>query len=162
MEVDKKQLDFVRHLFSKKRLLKWVWKYSADRISKNIDVIKQQLDLDNSDNSIIVPDNDKVKAIITDVEYSGKTHSSYDLLQLKEIISALGGKQEGTLIVSDKPNVPLMIQLGEDMVILAPKIDTDEVKKEAEKEKEKDKKKDKKEKEQPKDEYENEELGDNE
>ena len=86
--------------------------------------VEDKLKLKTATDSIMIMDSGFVKALITDAKFSGKVHSTYDIGQLREVLALI---KEGTLVVSDNSQTPCIIETESDVVILAPKVDTDRV-----------------------------------
>jgi len=125
MEQDEKGLEFIKRILNNSSLLRWVKKFSADGL-QNKDRAKD-FDVDTNDDSISVSDTGMVKMFFSSSRFDGKTYASFDIKHIKEVLSLLDG--EGRLIINESDNKRLCyIQSGDNVVVIAPTSETDEIK----------------------------------
>lgn len=129
VNMNENELEKLKRMLSNVNLLRWTNKHGADKLTTKVDAIGHTLSLDTNEDSVMLMDTNNVKAIITDSKYDGEVHSRYDIMQLKDIISTLVKDKdiEGTIVISNKPESPMILELGRDVIILAPRTDTDKM-----------------------------------
>jgi len=133
-ETDKEpaHMSWIKDLLNNKLLLSWVKKFSADGIQGDSSHARK-LGITCSEESISVMDSSAVKMLVTKAEFEGELLNKLSLENLAEIIKCVG--TSGNLLITDKKEAPVFIQVNDTVVVLAPKtVDDEEPKKEEVKE----------------------------
>ena len=135
MEQDKKSLEFIKKILNNSSLLRWVKKFSADGLQEKCNA--ETFNVETDDSSISIADTGMVKMFFSPSRFSGKTYVSFDVKQIKEVLSLIEG--EGRLIINESDDKRLCyIQSGNNVIVIAP---TSEAEGKTEKPKKKSKKK---------------------
>ena len=131
IEENNKQRDFgfIKRILSNISLLKWVRQFSADNLSEDVTKIADNFKdyIKISQDTIGLMDESNVKMLLTDTKFNGKALAIYSLEHIEQIIKAIG--IEGRLIVV-KENFPCFVEgnnkEGSNLIVLAPRLSTDE------------------------------------
>jgi hypothetical protein len=112
-----KNFDFIKNLLNNIPLLRWVRKYSADGLQD--ETIAKNFDIEVIEDSVCIADTGLVKMFFSSARFNGKTYVSFDIKQIKEVLSLIDG--EGRLIINESDDKRLcFIQAGNNVVLVAP------------------------------------------
>lgn len=97
----------VKELLNNLTLLRFVKKFSADRICENDDFSKK-FNIKANENSISILDTTQSKLLVTNSEFTGEEYCKYNIKQLAELLDTIGTK-EGELIIPKDSSLGEMI-----------------------------------------------------
>ena len=109
--------SWIKDLLNNMPLLKWVKKYSADKLFEDNEIAKKY-GVTTNDRSISVSDETLTKIIVTNSEYKDKEVVRYNLKQIAEVTDLLG--KEGELIIRESEDNEMIIQMNNTHIIVCP------------------------------------------
>jgi len=121
----REQLSWVKGLLNNLPLLKWVKKYSADRILPD-NKIAEGFGIRITPDSISIGDTGMAKMLVTGATFAGEEHTRFNAKHLFETLKEIGN--EAVLIVTkgnDKTGAELVLQYNDSVVVLASMPKTD-------------------------------------
>jgi len=117
MEQNKESLGFIKKILNNSSLLRWVKKFSADGLQEKSTA--ENFNVETDDSSISIADTGMVKMFFSSSRFSGKTYVSFDVKQIKEVLSLIEG--DGRLIINESDDKRLCyIQSGDNVIVIAP------------------------------------------
>lgn len=137
MEQNKDSLEFIKKILNNSSLLRWVKKFSADGLQEKS--IAENFDVETDESSISIADTGLIKMFFSSSRFIGKTYVSFDVKQIKEVLSLIEG--DGRIIMNESEDKRLCyIQSGDNVIVIAPTSESEnKPKKKKKKEKVKDK-----------------------
>jgi len=114
---NKRPMDWVKNLLNNLLLIKWVKKFSADKLLDD-NKLADKFKIKYNEDSISVGDSTMTKLLVTQARFGGKEYVRYNLKQLKEAIELVGG--EGELIIAEDNNKELFMQVKDTIVVVSP------------------------------------------
>lgn len=110
-------MDWIKSLLNNLLLIKWVKKFSADKLLED-NKLADKFKVKYNEESISVGDSTMTKLLVTQARFGGKEYVRYNLKQLKEAIDLVGG--EGELIIAEDNNKELFMQVKDTIVVVSP------------------------------------------
>ena len=126
MEEKPRDYGFIKNLLNNNALLRWVKKFSADGLQEEPQ--GKNFDVETDEESLAISDVASIKMFFSSSRFAGKTYASFDIKQIKEVLSLLEG--EGRLIINEHDNKRFCyIQSQENVIVIAPVNEAEESKK---------------------------------
>lgn len=139
----KKEMEFIKSLLNNNSLLKWVKKFSADGLQEKPN--GKNFSVKTSDDSICVADSSLTKMFFSSASFEGKIHVSFDLKQIREVLSL--AEEKGRLIISgDNDKRLAYVQTENNVIVIAPMTEEELAEKDEEEDEEEEEEEEKKEK----------------
>jgi len=120
-ELDNKEL--IKSLLGNETVLNFTKKSGLGRLTIGQEITANNLGITAKQDSIMMISLDAVKAIVTNAEINREKHTVLSIGQLRELLSIIPKQfDEGSLIIQKKENHPAFLKIGNDVIVLAPRI----------------------------------------
>ena len=117
MEGKLKDFEFIKNILNNLPLLRWTKKFSADGLQEEDK--GDEFEIETDENSICISDVATIKMFFSSSRFKGKTYVSFDVKQIKEVLSLVDG--EGRMILNESDDKRLCyIQSGSNVIVIAP------------------------------------------
>ena len=113
----KKDMSWLKGLLNNMPLLKWVKKFSADRLMED-NRMAEGFGIAVSEDSITVADDTMTKILTTSAQFKGKEIVRFSLNNIGQVIKLLG--DDGKLIITDCKHKEMVIQMGNTCIVVCP------------------------------------------
>jgi hypothetical protein len=117
--MEKNNREWLKGLLNNLTLLRWVKKFSSDRLLEDNKMANEKFNISSNENSISILDTTSTKLLVTNSNFKGEEFVRFNMKQLSELIDVVG--KDGELIIPSKSDMREMIaKVGNDMVIVCP------------------------------------------
>ena len=132
METEKTKLEFIKKILNNFSLLKWVKKFSADGLQE--EDTSKTFEVETCEDSISIADTSVIKMFFSASRFCGETYASFDIKQIKEVLSLIEG--DGKLIINENDEKRFCyIESDGNVVVIAPYSESEKARKKASKKK---------------------------